>query len=129
MGLTNYLQKSNIICLALFLDIPYNESEGACWARNLIQQLYNNEEFKVFIQNKFTDNAFIKINNINFHYNFKECNKIFPWDLKPDDMCIITYGPINKRNIKTFFVKEIKKNFNKIIMVNKNCKKKIINFL
>ena len=43
-------------------------------------------------------------------------------------MCIITYGPINKRNIKTFFVKEIKKNFNKIIMVNKNCKKKIINF-
>ena len=91
-------------------------------------KLYNNEEFKVFIQNKFTDNAFIKINNINFHYNFKECNKIFPWDLKPDDMCIITYGPINKRNIKTFFVKEIKKNFNKIIMVNKNCKKKIINF-
>lgn len=27
------------------LDIPYNESQGACWARNLIQKLYQDEEY------------------------------------------------------------------------------------
>jgi hypothetical protein len=27
------------------LDIPYQESQGACWARNKIQQHYNGEEF------------------------------------------------------------------------------------
>jgi hypothetical protein len=27
------------------LDIPYAESKGACWARNKLQQLYNNEEY------------------------------------------------------------------------------------
>lgn len=27
------------------IDIPYNESTGACWARNTIQRLYNNETY------------------------------------------------------------------------------------
>jgi hypothetical protein len=27
------------------LDIPYDESKGACWARNSIQRLYNNETY------------------------------------------------------------------------------------
>jgi hypothetical protein len=27
------------------IDVPYAESKGACWARNQIQQLYNNEEY------------------------------------------------------------------------------------
>lgn len=27
------------------LDVPYNESKGACWARHLIQQLYKKEEY------------------------------------------------------------------------------------
>ena len=27
------------------LDIPYEESKGACWARNSIQRLYNNEKY------------------------------------------------------------------------------------
>ena len=27
------------------LDIPFNEAHGACWARNLIQQEYNNEKY------------------------------------------------------------------------------------
>jgi hypothetical protein len=27
------------------LDIPYNEAEGVCWARNLVQQLYDGEEY------------------------------------------------------------------------------------
>jgi len=27
------------------LNIPYNESKGACWARNQIQQLYNKEQY------------------------------------------------------------------------------------
>ena len=27
------------------LDIPYEESKGACWARNSIQRLYNNETY------------------------------------------------------------------------------------
>ncbi len=31
------------------LDIPYNESEGVCWARNLTQQLYNNEDYTLQI--------------------------------------------------------------------------------
>jgi len=29
----------------IFLDIPYKESEGACWARNKIQQNYNGEDY------------------------------------------------------------------------------------
>ncbi len=31
------------------LNIPYKESYGACWARNKIQQLYNNEEYTLQI--------------------------------------------------------------------------------
>ena len=31
------------------LDIPHNESQGACWARNLIQQLYKKEEYTLQI--------------------------------------------------------------------------------
>lgn len=27
------------------LDIPYEQSKGACWSRNLIQQNYNNEDY------------------------------------------------------------------------------------
>ena len=27
------------------IDIPYEESKGACWARNSIQRLYNNETY------------------------------------------------------------------------------------
>jgi glycosyltransferase involved in cell wall biosynthesis len=27
------------------IDIPYNESQGACWARNFIQKLYQGEEY------------------------------------------------------------------------------------
>ena len=29
----------------VFLDIPYQESKGACWARNKIQQHYDNEKY------------------------------------------------------------------------------------
>ena len=29
----------------IILDIPYSESEGACWARNLIQQKYRGEKY------------------------------------------------------------------------------------
>ena len=31
------------------LDIPYEESKGACWARNQIQQLYNKEQYTLQI--------------------------------------------------------------------------------
>jgi len=31
------------------LDIPYNESKGACWARNQIQQVYNKEAYTLQI--------------------------------------------------------------------------------
>ena len=31
------------------LDIPYNETEGVCWARNLVQQLYDGEEYTLQI--------------------------------------------------------------------------------
>jgi hypothetical protein len=31
------------------IDIPYLESKGVCWARNLVQQLYNNEEYTLQI--------------------------------------------------------------------------------
>jgi len=31
------------------LDIPYNESRGVCWARNLTQQLYQGEEYTMQI--------------------------------------------------------------------------------
>jgi hypothetical protein len=27
------------------IDIPYNESKGTCWARNLIQQQYQGEDY------------------------------------------------------------------------------------
>ena len=42
----------------IILDIPYQESKGACWARNQIQQHYNNEKYTLqldshhrFVQN------------------------------------------------------------------------------
>ena len=31
------------------VDIPYNESKGACWARNQIQQVYKNEKYTLQI--------------------------------------------------------------------------------
>ena len=31
------------------LNIPYNESKGACWARNQIQQLYKGEKYTLQI--------------------------------------------------------------------------------
>jgi hypothetical protein len=31
------------------IDIPHNESKGVCWARNLTQQQYNNEEYTLQI--------------------------------------------------------------------------------
>ena len=31
------------------LDIPYEDSEGACWARNLLQQLYEDETYTLQI--------------------------------------------------------------------------------
>ena len=31
------------------MDIPHNESEGVCWARNLVQQLYDNEDYTLQI--------------------------------------------------------------------------------
>ena len=48
------------------LDIPYVESKGACWARNKLQQLYNNEEYTLQIDshmrfNKDWDDILIKI--------------------------------------------------------------------
>ena len=40
------------------IDIPYNESKGACWARNLIQQKYNNEKYTLQLDShhRFTQN-------------------------------------------------------------------------
>ena len=32
-----------------YIDIPYVESKGVCWARNLIQQKYNNEEYTLHL--------------------------------------------------------------------------------
>lgn len=31
------------------LNIPYNEAQGVCWARNLVQQLYEDEEYTLQI--------------------------------------------------------------------------------
>lgn len=39
--LDEYINDDRVI----ILDIPYSESEGACWARNLIQQEYREEEY------------------------------------------------------------------------------------
>ena len=39
--LDEYKEDSRVI----ILDIPYEESKGACWARNLIQQEYTNEAY------------------------------------------------------------------------------------
>lgn len=33
----------------IILDIPYTESKGACWARNLIQQKYTNEKYTLHL--------------------------------------------------------------------------------
>jgi hypothetical protein len=40
------------------LDIPYEESKGACWARNQIQQLYQKEEYTLQIDShmRFAEN-------------------------------------------------------------------------
>jgi hypothetical protein len=39
--LDEYINDDRVI----ILDIPYSESEGACWARNLIQQQYRGEKY------------------------------------------------------------------------------------
>ena len=40
------------------IDIPYKEARGACWARNLIQQRYDNETYTLQIDShhRFTEN-------------------------------------------------------------------------
>lgn len=40
------------------IDIPYKEARGACWARNLIQQRYNDETYTLQIDShhRFTEN-------------------------------------------------------------------------
>ena len=48
------------------LDIPYEESQGVCWARNLTQQLYKGEEYTMQIDShmrfeKNWDDEFIKM--------------------------------------------------------------------
>jgi len=47
------------------LDIPYNESQGVCWARNLIQQLYDGERYTLQID---SHTRFIK----NWDYEIKK---------------------------------------------------------
>lgn len=50
----------------IFIDVPYLESQGACWARNAIQQLYNNEKYTL---------------QLDSHHRFVES-----WDTKCIDM-------------------------------------------
>ena len=50
------------------LDIPYEDSEGACWARNLLQQLYEDETYTLQID---SHTRFIK----NWDYELKKEHK------------------------------------------------------
>jgi len=45
------------------LDIPYTETNGACWARNLIQQEYNNEKYTLQLDShhRFVKNWDVKL--------------------------------------------------------------------
>ena len=55
------------------IDIPYNESLGACWARNSIQRLYNNETYTL---------------QLDSHHRFVE-----NWDKE----CIDMYNQLRKK--------------------------------
>jgi hypothetical protein len=47
------------------LDVPYNESMGACWARNLLQQLYSGETYTLQIDShtRFIENWDTELKN------------------------------------------------------------------
>jgi hypothetical protein len=93
-------------------------------------RLYQNGEFKIFVENNFTDMISVKRDILVSYCNMgKNYNIILPWNLLRDDIFIITHGPIDKRNMETFrFVKTvIKNNFINIIVINKKCDEKIIN--
>jgi hypothetical protein len=92
-------------------------------------QLYQDGEFKVFVENNFKDMAIVEIDRFTYYYKAKKCNRLLPWNLLPDDIFVIMNGPIGKRNMETFrFVKTvIKNNFFNLIVINKKCDEKIIN--
>ena len=54
------------------LDIPFTESKGACWARNKIQQLYNNEKYTLQLDShhRFVKNWDVKL--IKMYENLQE---------------------------------------------------------
>jgi hypothetical protein len=53
------------------ISIPYKESKGACWARNLIQQYYNNEQYTLQLDShhRFAQDWDLKL--INMYENLK----------------------------------------------------------
>jgi hypothetical protein len=59
------------------LDIPYQESKGACWARNLIQKLYQNEKytFQLDSHHRFIKNWDIECIDMITHLQNKGHNK------------------------------------------------------
>jgi len=65
------------------LDIDYQNSQGACWARSLTQMLYNNETYTLQIDShsRFIDNWDVVL--------------IDTWKLLNDDMAILTGYPPN----------------------------------
>ena len=70
------------------IDIPYKESKGVCWARSLIQEYYNGEEY--YLQ-------------LDSHHRFS-----FHWDTKLKDMlnslrCKGTYKPILSTYLPSYF--------------------------
>ncbi len=55
------------------IDIPYKEARGACWARNLIQQRYDNETYTLQIDShhRFTENWDEQLINMLLHLQSK----------------------------------------------------------
>ena len=60
------------------LDIPYQEAGGVCWARSLVQQLYQDEEYTLQIDShmKFEKNWDLNLIADYLFYKEQGCNPV-----------------------------------------------------
>lgn len=81
-----------------YIDIPYTDSKGVCWARNLLQKKYNNEEYTLQLD---SHHRFIKNWDIELIQMYKQCQ-----EMGSDLPILTTYLP-NYDSIKDIFLDEV----------------------
>lgn len=80
-----------------YIDIPYVESKGVCWARNLIQQKYNGEEYTLQLD---SHHRFVKDWDVELIQMYQQCKNM------GSDFPILTSYLPNYDAIKNTFIEE-----------------------